>query len=311
MTSTGRILIIDDDPTFLRMYQRQLGEEGYLVDTAASPPAAMEKLDQGGWDVVLLDQKLQGRTGPDTGLDLIADTVRRSPGSRVILVTAYATPTAVERAFKEGAYDYLQKDELFQVLLRAKLRNAVETARAQQLGTLTSEETEAALRETWIAVERETDPHRKGKLLEDLMVLLFKTIPGFHQVSVRRRNEVEEIDLLVRNESRDPLWVNERTSYILAECKHWSKPVDVTELRSFVFKMERRYGRCRLGFFVAPGGFTEAFKLALKAECKDDLLIVLIDGGALRELVQSSDRNEILKKLHERAVVGTNGVNGH
>jgi hypothetical protein len=47
------------------------------------------------------------------------------------------------------------------------------------------------------------------------MVLLFKTIPGFHQVSVRRRNEVEEIDLLIRNESADPLWVNERTSYIL------------------------------------------------------------------------------------------------
>jgi hypothetical protein len=139
------------------------------------------------------------------------------------------------------------------------------------------------------------------------MVLLFRTIPGFHQVSVRRRNELEEIDVLIRNESTDPLWVNERTSYILVECKHWSKPVDVGELRSFAWKIQHRFGRCRLGFFVAPGGFTSAFKEALRAEAKDDVLVVLVDRDALRELVLSADRNAALKRLHERAVVGQNG----
>jgi len=307
MKPTGKILIIDDDPSFLKLYREQLGAEGYLVETATDGTAALAKLDQPGWDAVLIDQKLQGPAGPDSGLDLVAEVTRRAPGAKAILVTAYATTGAITRAFREGVYDYLQKDEFFGVLLLAKLRNAVEAVRAQRLGTLTTDETEAALRDAWAAVESEGDVHRKGKLLEDLMVLLFKTIPGFHQVSVRRRNEVEEIDLLIRNESTDPLWVNERTSYILVECKHWSKPVGVGELRSFVWKLAHRFGRCRLGLFVAPGGFTGAFKEALRGESKDDLLVVLLEHEALRELVLSGDRNATLKRLHEQAVIELNG----
>jgi CheY-like chemotaxis protein len=307
MKSTGKILIIDDDPSFLKLYDSQLGEEGYLVETAADSTAALAKLDQPGWDVVLIDQKLQGPTGPDAGLDLIVEVARRAPAAKAILVTAYATTSAITRAFREGVYDYLQKDEFFSVLLRAKLRNATETVRAQRLGSLTLDETEAAIQDAWSAVETERNAHRKGKLLEDLMVLLFKTIPGFHQVSVRRQNEIEEIDLVVRNESNDPLWVNERTSYILAECKNWSKPVGVNELRNFIWKLGRRFGRCRLGLFIAPGGFTGPFKETLRTESKDDLLVVLVEHDALRDLVLSTDRNASLKKLHERAVVELNG----
>jgi CheY-like chemotaxis protein len=307
MKSTGRILIIDDDPSFLKLYENRLGSEGYLVETAADASGALAKLDQPGWDAVLVDQKLQGREGPDSGLDLLAEIARRAPGAKTILVTAYATPSAITRAFQEGVYDYLQKDEFFGVLLLAKLRNAIEAVRAQRIGELTSEEAEAAIRETWTAVETETDPNRKGKLLEDLMVLLVKTIPGFHQADARRRNDVEEIDVLIRNESTDPFWVNERTSYVLVECKNWTKPVGVGDLRSFVWKLARRYGRCRLGFFVAMGGFTSSFKDDLRAERRDDILVVLLEREALRALVVAKDRNAFLKKLHEQAVVELNG----
>lgn len=307
MKSTGRILIIDDDPSFLKLYENRLGSEGYLVETAPDASEARVKLDQPGWDAVLVDQKLQGREGPDSGLDLLAEIARRAPGAKTILVTAYATPSAITRAFQEGVYDYLQKDELFGVLLLAKLRNAIQAVRAQRIGELTSEEAEEAIRETWTAVETETDPNRKGKLLEDLMVLLVKTVPGFHQADARRRNDVEEIDVIIRNESTDPFWVNERTSYVLVECKNWTKPVGVGDLRSFVWKLARRYGRCRLGFFVAMGGFTSSFKDDLRGERSDDILVVLLDRDALRDLVLAKDRNAFLKKLHEQAVVELNG----
>ncbi|WP_438000664.1 response regulator [Sorangium sp. So ce185] len=307
MRSTGKVLIIDDDPRFVRLYESRLGEEGYLVETAPDAGAALVKLDQPGWDVVLLDQKLQGREGPDSGLDLLAEVRLRAPSAKTLLVTAYATPGAIMRAFQEGVYDYLQKDEFFQVLLLPKLRNAIEAVRARQLGELTREETEVTLREAWAAVESEADPNRKGKLLEDLMLLLVKTIPGFRQAQARRRNDVEEIDLLIRNESTDPFWVNERTSYILIECKNWTKPAGVNELRSFMWKLERRYGRCRLGLFVAVGGFTSAFRDDLRGERKDDYLVLLLDRDDLRALVLASDRNACLKTFHERAVVELNG----
>ncbi len=304
MKSTGKILTIDDDPAFLQIYESELGEQGYLVETASDTPAALAKLDQGDWDAVLVDQRLQG---VDTGLDLLAEVPRRTLGAKAILVTAYANSEAITRAFREGAYDYLEKGKFFRELLLAKLRNAVETVRAQRFGELSSDETEATIRETWAEVESEQDSNRKGRLLEDLMVLLFKTIPGFHQASPRRRNEVEEIDVLIRNESRDPLWMNEQPSYILVECKNWSKPVGSDEIRAFFSKLLRRYGRCRLGFFVAPGGFTGPLKEDLRAERKGDILVVLLGRAELRELVLSGDRNALLKRFHEKAVVELNG----
>jgi CheY-like chemotaxis protein len=307
MKPMGKILIVDDDPSFLKLYEERLGEEGYAVEAARDRAAALDKLAAGAWDVVLLDQKLEGPGGPDSGFDLIAEITRRSPGAKTILVTAHATTTAIHRAFREGVYDYLQKDNLFTALLVAKLRNVMELVRAQRLGELTDAEAEAAIAETWVAVQSEADPNRKGKLLEELMALVLKTVPGFHQATTNRRNEREEIDVLVRNESSDPFWANERTSYILVECKNWSKPVGVEELRNFVHKVDRKFDRCRLGLLVAPGGFTGPLREELRAERRGDKLVVLVGRDDLAALVASNDRNETLKTLHQRAVVELNG----
>jgi CheY-like chemotaxis protein len=303
----GRVLIIDDDPSFLCLYRSRLGGEGYLVETATDIAEALARLDQGGWDVVLVDQKLDGREGPDKGLDLVGEIGKRAPNAKTILVTGYATESAVGRAFQEGAYDYLEKGPIFRVLLLAKLRNALEAVRAHHFGELTSEEAEVAIQGTWSAVETETDPNRKGKLLEDLMVLLFKTIPGFRHASARRRNEEEEIDVVIRNESVDPFWVNERTSYILAECKNWTRPAGATEIRSFLWKLSRKFNRSRLGLFIAPGGFSGPLKTDLHGERRDDFLVLLIGREDLRGFVFAPDRNAFLKKLHERAVLETHG----
>lgn len=71
-------------------------------------------------------------------------------------------------------------------------------------------------------------------------------------------------------------------------------------------KLERRFGRSRLGFFIAVGGFTKGFGTVLQAERKGDVLIVPIGREQLEELVNAKDskeRNAKLKELHGRAVV--------
>jgi ActR/RegA family two-component response regulator len=304
--TAGKVLIIDDEDEFLDIYERKLGRQGYLVETAKDRRTALEKLEGPGWDAVLLDQRLQGSYGPDSGLDLIPEIVRHAPRARILLVTAYATDKAVTQAFDAGAHDYLQKDELFDALLVPKLRNAVETARALRLASMTTDETEAEIRQTWAAARTEPDPNRKGKLLEDLLVLLLTTIPGFQSASPRRRNEIEEIDVLVRNESPDPTWAKEG-SYLLVEYKNWSKPADTGELVRFIEKVRGRYGRCRLGLFVSTGGFTAAFKEKLRAKQDGDVLVLLLDAEGLTQLVEAADRNAFLKKLHTDALVAQNG----
>lgn len=307
MRATGRLLIVDDDLDFIAVYREMFLDEGYDVETATTREQALERLDSDDWDVVLLDQKLLGPHSPDHGIDLAHAVRERAPGAKVIFVTAYASKESIERAYAAGVYEFLEKlTPQFEHLLRVKVRNALEAVRERKLGGLRDQELDQRITDLWQSFGSETDSHRKGRVLEELMLLLLRSIPGFRHVDERRRSQDEEIDIVVRNESTDPIWAK-GSSHFLVECKNWSKPVSPNELDRFLLKLERRYGRAKLGLFVAPGGFTSGFHSSLLAERKGDVLVICIGPEDLAELVTSQDRNETLKAYHDRAVVEGKG----
>jgi len=307
MNPVGRILIIDDDKLFLETYRDILEREGYTVEAASDRAAGSTMLDAGEWDVVLVDNKLAGEAGPDVGVDLLTEVSVRAPGAKAIMVTGFATPESIKRAFAAGAYDYLEKTGQFSTLLRVKVANAIASVRDRRLANLGDAAAERAIVELWQRVRTETDPHRKGKALEDLLLVVFRSIPGFTRVWNRITNAIEEIDILLRNESTDPFWVKEG-AYFLFECKNWSKPVGRSEIDTFVRKLERRHQRCKLGFFAAVGGFTEPAHKVQLADSKDEVLVVLMDGDDLARLVEPGERSAVLKDLHQRAVMHGNGA---
>src|SRR5262249_56743842 len=109
--------------------------EVYSVETATYEEA-LHRLDEPDWSVVLVDQKLQGAGVADTALDLIAESRKRAPGAKVLLVAAYASNETIERALREGAYEYLEKSAVFETMLRVKVRNAMEVVSERWLATL-------------------------------------------------------------------------------------------------------------------------------------------------------------------------------
>lgn len=301
MTIGPKILVVDDDPSFVRVYLGILRREGYSADSAASREEALQKLDAGGWDIVLVDQRLRGPDGPDSGLDLLEDVAQRSPGAKSIVVTGYAEGAAVSRAFELGAFDYLEKTAVLEDLLRVKLRCAWESVRAREAAAAPRERLETELRELWRACRIEQDRNRKGKLFEDLLDTLFRTMPGFVVAEKRCRNEIEELDLVVRNESEDPFWRHEG-QYILVECKNWTTKVPRSEFDVFRAKIRRRSGRCRLGLVVSLSGFSEAFDGARSRASEGAELIVPVDGEALAGWIDAADRVQYLKAIHGRSV---------
>lgn len=305
MKPFGSILLVDDSPDFLDAYRTMLATEGYTVEAVMDGPSALAKLEQPGWDLVLLDRKLQGRYGPDTGLDLIQAIRERAPSAKIILVTGVADAESVDRAFAAGAYDYLEKNAYLEAILKIKVRHALEAARERRMAALANGEREQALRQLWQDVRAERDPHRKGALLEDLVALLFKSIPGFERTQTDRRSLDEQIDILIPNESTDPFWQQAQSQYFLGECKHWTKPVDPKELDRFRNDIRRRFGRCRLGFFIAIGGFTRGVHTTLAAAREGDVLVIPIDAARLTEVVEAGarDRNAKLKELHAHALL--------
>jgi hypothetical protein len=131
---------------------------------------------------------------------------------------------------------------------------------------------------------------------------VFRSISGFEHAQVRRQNDLEEIDVLVQNSSTDPFWQREG-SYVLVECKNWSSRVGVPELKLFRQKIDDRFGRSVLGFFIAMGGYAETTSIEEWTRRAGQSLVVLLSAEDLGALIAARDRSAKLKEFHERAVM--------
>ncbi len=115
------VLIVDDDPELRRFLAGELSVEGYAVEAVGSGQAALCRLREASWDLVLLDWTLPDFSG--------VEVCRRLRGSGittpVLMLTARdAVPERVS-ALDAGADDYLTKPFSIEELLariRARLR---------------------------------------------------------------------------------------------------------------------------------------------------------------------------------------------
>ena len=83
-----KILIVDDEVVLLKHLGRLFAREGYEVTTAATWTQALQHLERGPFDALLLDLKL-----PDgDGLGLLAGLTGNQRPPRAVLMTALSTP---------------------------------------------------------------------------------------------------------------------------------------------------------------------------------------------------------------------------
>src|SRR5881409_170306 len=101
----GRILIADDHDALRRGLVRGLADAGHEVDEASNGNAAIERLHDSYFDVVLSDLKMGG----SDGLDVLRTAKALHPTSAVILMTAFGSVHTAVEAMKIGAFDYVQK----------------------------------------------------------------------------------------------------------------------------------------------------------------------------------------------------------
>lgn len=114
---TARILIIDDDRAFRVSTRALLADEGYEVDAAGSGDEGLARLQQGRYQLVLLDLKMEGRSG----LSVLEELRRTGHSMPVLMLTGYASVDSAVQALKLGADDYLTKP-CDNDLLRSKIR---------------------------------------------------------------------------------------------------------------------------------------------------------------------------------------------
>jgi DNA-binding response OmpR family regulator len=83
----ARILVVDDEPNIRLIYATALRDSGHDVVEAASGQEALATVAKQTFDLVVLDIKL----GAESGLTVLQQVVAVSPGTPVILLTAYTS----------------------------------------------------------------------------------------------------------------------------------------------------------------------------------------------------------------------------
>ncbi len=123
----GRILIADDHDSLRRGLARAMADAGHDVEEAANGNAAIERLHDGHYDVVISDLKMGG----STGLEVLKTSRALHPDTAVILMTAFGSVSTAVEAMRSGAFDYVQKP--FEIEeMEVKVAKALELRRMQQ-----------------------------------------------------------------------------------------------------------------------------------------------------------------------------------
>jgi len=134
----GRILLVDDDPGLLRLLSIRLRAEGYEVEAVESAHSALAVLNRFSPDLVITDLRMDKMDG----IGLLRELQTKSPGLRVVIITAHGTIPDAVKATQHGAFGFLtkpiDKDELMSTVERAlKVSGTVDVEEGWGSGIIT------------------------------------------------------------------------------------------------------------------------------------------------------------------------------
>ncbi|MCU0422858.1 MAG: response regulator [Bacteroidia bacterium] len=106
-TNGTQILLIDDDELILKVINRILQKEGYVVTTASNGKDALEYLERDKFDLLITDLMMPYSNGFE-----VISRFKQHPnaaGVPIIVISSVGTENAVKEGLNIGADDYLRK----------------------------------------------------------------------------------------------------------------------------------------------------------------------------------------------------------
>ncbi|HEY8478375.1 MAG TPA: response regulator transcription factor [Spirillospora sp.] len=101
---TGRVLVVDDDPTVAEVVARYLARDGHEVECFADGPAALRRALADPPDLIVLDLMLPGMGGLE-----VCRRLRETSAVPIVMLTALGAETDRLVGLETGADDYVTK----------------------------------------------------------------------------------------------------------------------------------------------------------------------------------------------------------
>jgi two-component system, NtrC family, response regulator AtoC len=120
---SAHILITDDDEVSCQLFAETLESEGFQVNRATSGEAALSRLGEETYDLLIIDVRM-----PETsGLEVTRIAHEKYPALPIIVMTAFGSIETAVEAIHEGAFDFISKP-----MNLAELKKTVSRALSQR-----------------------------------------------------------------------------------------------------------------------------------------------------------------------------------
>ncbi len=120
----SHLLLVDDEDGFRTAIAEQLADQGFVVEQAGTGEAALERLADFAFDILITDLRLPGVDGRQ----LLADALARYPDIIAIVITGYGGVRDAVEVTRQGAEGFITKPFQFEEL-RHELSMAIERRR--------------------------------------------------------------------------------------------------------------------------------------------------------------------------------------
>ena len=114
-----QIMVLDDEEIVGKRLKTALEKSPYEVEIFQDSRLAIDRIAEKEFDIVVTDVRMEGFNG----MEVLEHVLEKSPRTRVILITGYATVEVAREALTRGAFDFIAKpfkpNDLREVILRA------------------------------------------------------------------------------------------------------------------------------------------------------------------------------------------------
>jgi DNA-binding NtrC family response regulator len=119
MTDQLEVLLLDDEPIVGKRLKPALAKVGCNVEVFEQPAVALKRIYEKEFDIVVTDIRMD----EIDGIQVLEHVTKKSPRTKVIMITGYAMMALAREAMEKGAFDFIAKpfqpDDLRKVIAKA------------------------------------------------------------------------------------------------------------------------------------------------------------------------------------------------
>jgi len=100
-----KLLVVDDEAIVGKRLKPSLEKHGYEVETLGNGRSAIERIGKKDFDIIITDVRMDDVDG----MQILEHVMAKSPRTKVIIITGYATVELAREALIKGAFDFIAK----------------------------------------------------------------------------------------------------------------------------------------------------------------------------------------------------------